>query len=425
VEKGLKYAAEAVRKFGIRKILKALSELSWFFLPFLIWIQIYQYLGQSYFVDVLAMAGIVILLLFIAFVSLFCVQLARLDKKLMKYVEHAKTIFTEPLDIESEKKFRQECNMFIIPYLHYPSFITAGTISIFRGFGIFRRVVTRLLQITIHSYVSYSIVVFIIINQPFFNQIWAHIFSSIPYLSQTTVALLPFLRPFFHNRIPSTGLIFLFSLYFTTSIVRRGYATYSGIIWDILYDSFSIFNRILFVVATLSTLPWDIERRSKALKYEPFTFPTSLPLVIQQSVRNIENIECNVTKWSYLVEHEKDIEILKYVISVQKAIPMVIKFFCMRADSSVALKRIRESKPILYLGTIGDRCAIMGRIEYDSYRKIFRGKFFFDNRYIRNEFKSIAEIEIDEQKKLKRQLHPNLIRLLRKLELREENERRN
>jgi len=43
---------------------------------------------------------------------------------------------------------------------------------------------------------------------------------------------------------------------------------------------------------------------------------------------------------------------------------------------------------------------------------MFRGVFAFDNRHIKNQFKSIAEIEIAEQKILKRQLPSNLIDII-------------
>lgn len=252
------------------------------------------------------------------------------------------------------------------------------------------------------------------INQHLLNQVWTNIYPHIPYFSEITSVL----QPFFQNPIPSTALVFLISLFSNISIfpARRGYTTYSAIIVDVAYDSFSIFNRMLVFTTYVANLPGQIERRSKALHYEPFTFPTSLPLIIQKSIRNIENKECNVTQWSYLVNDVKDIEALKNIIYMQKDIPIIVRTMCRGADARTALKVISESRPILYLGTIDNRCAVVGRIEWDSYKKLFRGQFFFDNQHVRNEFKSIAEVEISEQKKLKQQIPSNLIDLIKKLE---------
>jgi len=153
VEKGAKYAAEAIKKFGLRKIFGALSHLSWFILPFIVWIQIYQYLGQSFFVVEWAVIGLFVLLIFFVFFALFSVQLTHLDKKLMRHIEHAKGVFNAPSDPKSEESFLKECHMFIIPYLHYSRMAISGVVGIFRGFGLRGRIVMRFLQIVVHFYV--------------------------------------------------------------------------------------------------------------------------------------------------------------------------------------------------------------------------------------------------------------------------------
>jgi len=414
VEKGLKYTVEAVKKFGVRTILGALSGLAWFFLPFIVWVQIYQYLGQSFFVGSWAIPGIVILLFQVVFLSSFSVQLIRLDKKLMKHVEHAKSVFADPSDLKSEENFRQECNKFIVPYLHYPRLFPSGFHAVFGGFGSLRRVVFLLLQALGASYLSYALMVFLTTYQSFLGQICTRAFSSIPYLLKTADSLLPYFSSFFQNPIPSTALIFLISLYSTSSFLRQGFATYLDFVLNILIDSFSIAAKVSFLGASLASLPWLIKERSSTLKYEPFTFPISLPLIIQQSVRNIENKECNVTKWAYLVKDESDIERLKYAILSQKDFPSLAKLICSRADSEVALDSIRKAQPILYLGIIENRCSIIGRIRYDPFEKMFRGSFRFDNQHVRKQFKSIAEMQIVEQKRLKQQLPTILTGLLDK-----------
>jgi hypothetical protein len=169
------------------------------------------------------------------------------------------------------------------------------------------------------------------------------------------------------------------------------------------------------IAAFLIGLPWVVGKRGRTLTYAPFTFPTSLPAIIQESVLKIENRECNVSKWSYIVSDEGNIDNLKAIIYAQKDIPWIIRILCITADRRFAFKKISESKPILYMGTIGTRCGIVGIVEYDPHEKMFRASFSFDNRYVKEYFKSVAEIEIGEQKKLKGQLHPNISELISKL----------
>lgn len=381
----------------------------------MIWVQIYQYLGPSYFVVSWAILGIVIYLAYVGFVSLLIVQMTQVKYKLTRHVEYAKSTFDNPRDPKSEENFRQECSKFIIPYLHAPLVFPSGITGVFRAIGLLRRIFLGFLQIVLHFYVSYSIVVLLVTNQLFLNQVWTHVSSNIPYLPEITVAFLPF----FQNPIPSTALVFLLSLYSLISPARRGYITYSDLVCDVLCDWFSIFSRFLYA-ALLISFPWIIETKNRTLKYEPFTFPTDLTLIIQKAIKNIENKECNVTKWTYLVKDERDIDTLKYMIYTQEDIPFFVRIMCQQADSRLALKKINESNPILYLGTIDNRCAVIGTIEYDSYEKIFSGVFSFDNLHVKKYFKSIAEIEINDQKKLKRPLPNNLKDLICKLKLGEE-----
>lgn len=423
MEKMLYHFAERVlRKFGVTILFKAVSVISWFFIPFLIWIQIYQLLGPNYFVSSwLAILGIVILIFYVIFTGLSLIQGTLLDIKLMKYIEYAKNIFSDPKDPESEKKFRIECSKFTVPYLHLPPMLRFSFRGYLSGLGtrfhVFRVAITPI----IHIGVSYLLIVAFIHYQPFLTQMWINLVSEVEFLSKVNYVLQFFAR----NIILLTIIAFCFSLFYFPLSLRKAHLTFRNVVFETLCDIFSIFTRCTALGILIISSPWILKMRRRRLTFEPFTFPTSLPLIFQKSVYNIEHRICNVTKWSYIVKDEDDIAFLKKIIYQQTDIPLLIRWLCLQVNTQDALKSINESKPILYLGIIDNRCAIIGRITYMPDKKIFRAEFTFDNQFVKNEFKSIAEIEINEQKKLKELLPTKLSELISKLDMREGHVKRN
>jgi len=418
VEKGFKYSSEAVKRFGLRGVLKIVSTFSWFLLPFLIWIQIYRYLGKGYFLFFRGIPGLIISLVFIVILSLLFVNLNSLHERLMKHIEHAKDVFDNPADPKSEENFRTECHKFIVPYLYFPDVFLFGFSGVLREISMLGKVFLRFLQILFNLYLSYSVMVFLTTNKAYFNQIRAYVSSLVPVSSELAL----FFQLFLENPIFLIALLFLLSLYsnFFVSYVRQGYSTYSRVFWDFTCDLVSVYMRVILLGACALGLPWYIRKKINSLTYKPFTFPVNLPLLIQKSVWNIEGKNCKVTRWSYVLEHENDIEILKQMIYLQEDIPYIIRAFSLGAEPRRAVNLIKAAEPTLYLGTMNKRCVILGRVEYVPLERLFRAEFFFDNRYIREEFKSIAEIEIDEQKKLKPRLPKHLVDVISKLKMEDE-----
>lgn len=410
MDKVFEYTKKVVEKFGVVGVLKIISWFFWFFLPFIVWVCIYRVFGQSYFVAAWAIPGIVVILAYIAITSLILVQVVRLDKKLMKHVEYTKSLFDKPDDPEAERNFRQECNKFIVPYLHYfpmVRFSLAGVLGDFK--------ILHLVAIPLQAYLSYSVMVFFVINKSFFMHLGTIVSSNVPYLETINFAL----QPLIQNLPLLAALVFILSLYALISMIRGLHISRLGAIIETASNVFFFLRQILLPATFLISSPWTIQKRNRTLYFKPFTFPTQLPLIIQTSIRNIENKDCNVTKWSYLVKDEEDINILKRVISEQKDIPGLIKTLCQATNVQDALKSIDEIRPTLFLGTIDNRCAVAGRIEYDPEKKIFIAGFSFDNQYVKDAFRSIAEIQIQEQKKLKGELLSKLIDLIGNLRERE------
>jgi hypothetical protein len=420
MEKAVKYAAEGVKKFGVRGIFRIISLFSWYFLPFVVWIQIYRYFGQSFLAilqtipSVVLLAPVLVLLVLITgYTSLLCIRVISLDKKLMKRIESAKEVFDKPDDSQSEGRFRSECQKFIIPHLYLPSTALLGVSGALQHFTFRTKVTLWIIQALFTLYASYSIMVFLILNGTHLNQIYTQVESLFPNLS----SLSSYVDLFLQNSLLSIVLLFILSLYYNpvVSFFRGGYVRYSGITIDVLLDSLSSLSRISNLAMQVVIMPWDIRWRTNSLRYKPFTFPISLPLAIQKSVFNVEQKSPKVTKWSYLVSDERDIEALKEKIHNQKDIPLIIRFFVRQVNAHEALEHIKKVQPILYLGTVDKRCCILGKVSYDPHEGIYHSQFFFDNSYEKEQFKSIAEIEINEQKKLKPQLPIDLVHIVSSL----------
>jgi hypothetical protein len=146
-----------------------------------------------------------------------------------------------------------------------------------------------------------------------------------------------------------------------------------------------------------------MREKMHTLEFSPFTFqPMTTTEIIQQSVENIEQTECKVTVWKYEVKTISDVANLKNMISKSQDIPSNIKRFCLDASDEEILATVNESKPVLYLGIIDNRCSIMGRVFYDESSRIYRATFTFDNDYVKDNFKSIAANQIETQKRLSR-----------------------
>lgn len=91
--------------------------------------------------------------------------------------------------------------------------------------------------------------------------------------------------------------------------------------------------------------------------------------------------------------------------------------YCLRASNEDILKTINETKPILYLGIVDNRCAIVGRVIRDEKEKIYHANFYFDNIYVKDMFKSIADIQIETQKKLTSKIPYTVAEAVKKLKI--------
>lgn len=407
-------AINFAKQFGVRRPLKVISIISWFSIPFLIWLGIYRFLGQEYFVSSwLTMLGIGFLAAFILPLSLVIVNLFVLENRLMGHIEHAKDVFSSPDDPDSEKKFRLECHKFIVPYLYLPRLFLSGISAFFgKGIRLREKIIQRVVEVIATFWLSYSVMVFLIYNQNYLRQVYFHVAPYIPGLSQ-------FAGFFVHNLIFLIAVVFLLSLYSDPVLqtVRKPYMGFSKAMSARNYsiNLVSVSSRVLSLVSIAISMPWYIKRREKSLKYAPFIHSIDLPLIIEKAVYDIKGKRCSTSKWSYVIKDEKDIEILKKTVLQREEIPSLVRFIIERAAPDVTLGIVRIAEPTLFLGTIDEKCAILGRMEYNPDERIHEIKFFFDNRHLKSRFKSIVDTEIKEQERLKERLPTDLKEIISKL----------
>jgi hypothetical protein len=402
-----------VKKIGLRRFLILVAFVCWFLIPFLIWYQLYLWIGQNFLLFDWAFLGVVVILAFTMVIAYWRVKLILFREKMVKHVEHAKQMFADPANPTSEENFRRECGKFIVPYLHFPHVFVLGFANMIRKGRLAKKIGLRVFQLFLHFFISYLFVVFLISIQSNLNRASTLFVSALTYFPSINNIFVILL----HNLI----LVIIASAFVSSCFsieANREVVPFPNYVFDVFYDYFSIFNRLVILGATLISSPWEIRENMSTLTYSPFTFqPTTVTEIIQKAVDNIEQTECQVTVWKHEVKSASDVIDLKNMISETVAMPSNVKSFCLAASDEEILKTINNSRPILYLGIIDKRCSIVGRVIYDKTVRIYRGTFTFDNKYVKNMFKSIADIQIKTQEKLSSKLPDRVNELVKQLKV--------
>ena len=382
---------------------RLVPEISWFILPFLIWIEIYWLLGQSFFIllsfwPLIIFISIGILVVIASMISFWwiTIRLWGLEFRLMKQVESVKDVFNKPADPDLEKKLWIDCEKFLLPYIYYPGFFLSGYPRLFYGHKK-ARIFSYLFSTTLFLLASYWIVTFLINNQNYLSDVYSQISHYIPIeISQIGGFLVhnpPFLilsliiLSFWHDRIIKDtvkGRIKFSRLPFTS----HGF--------DIL---FSVSHRVIKFFNLVTTLFWRIKREEKSLKYEPFIFYTDIPSIIKKSFYAVEREECKVSVLKYPVVDEKSINKLRQMILESRDLSFFIKFPTPWARPDEILNKVKDMEPTIFLGTVKDRCVVFGKLEHDSIEHIWVLNLFFANKHVRKVFKSTANSLISDGRK--------------------------
>jgi len=395
---------QILKKIGLLRILKTISAIAWFILPFLVWENIRQSIGNVYFRVTWGIPGIALLLFGAALAGLQVYLVRSYEFRLMKRVEHARNMFDNPADPENEIKFRRECENFIAPYAVAEPMAMAGI----RGLPILSTH-SKIYNLSwiINLYLSYSLFALIGFLHDYIRQAILFI-SSLHYFFPT------FFEWMFQNWFLFIIATLLLSLYYDPIVALRDLWPSKSQIPLYVRGLFNLEGRVNLLSGELAKIPALVKELKYVARYRPFVDPQTLPIIVQRAVQNIEERSCNVSRWEEVVD-EEHIKEHKDMFMKDPRVPWIAKIVVRWASPRDILKNIQESRPLLYLGTVENRCVFLGLIQYDNRAKLRVAKFYFDNTNIRGEFMLIMKEEVKRQRKVESAVAPSLREIMEKI----------
>lgn len=377
----------ALRQFGFASVAKLLMTIGWFVAPFCFWATIYRTSGDRSFVSIIAIPGLLYVLIACVVLVVQVHDVSYFEFSLMKRVEHCGQIFQNPADADVAKRYSEECEKLVLPYVYHYPLILSG--------GIRERLSSKLsvfLTQVLGLYGSYSVFTVVVLYQASSRALLASAIT-VPQVSSVVTMLLPWAND---NLLWVLLLLGIASLCFDTFSVfrftkREGVPLYDYLIWPLFL--LRLDYRLMQLSAQIGRIPTYM-RRDQIARYKPFICPSTLPQVIQQAVVNIGEQACSVTCFSQRLESEREVERVVKLVKGDPRIPFLMKFFLPKKTGQV-MEMTEKSRPVFYLGTLNDRCLMIANVVYNPHEKVREGFFYFDNVHIRNEFKHIMAGEIE------------------------------
>jgi hypothetical protein len=404
-------ALKLLREIGFLRIAKGVSFLAWLALPFWVWYIVLQFVGSGFFVLNVALVGIFWFIVEFVFIVAQTLFWRGHEFKIMKMVESRSAFFREPENIENAQNFKEDCRKFILPFTFHLPF----SLSAISGFRIRS---ARFAFGRIESfYVAYSIATMLVTLR---SEIWkllvvlSSVFSTTIPLQLADWAV--------HNMWVLLGALWILSLYNDplVSFLRKGKIygkTKRGAFLAYVSSIYEVSSRIVFSVGRLFFVPTYIAERNRALMCDPFIDPLTLPRIIQKTMLNVEGKSCSVSRWGEDVGSESDIDEVKELVRKDRRSPSLLRFFMRLSDSKDVSRRIVEMQPITYTGIGQDRCVFLGHVLYNPVARIRQGRFYFDTKYLKNEFLLIYNEEVKNQRQIESRLPSQLDDLIRNLRL--------
>lgn len=378
----------ALRQFGFSAVAKLLMTIGWFAAPFCFWATIDKIGGDRFFVLIIAIPGLLYVLIGCVLTGAQVHNLAYFEFSLMRRVEHCGQIFQNPADADVAKRYSEECEKLVLPYVyHYPLVMSGGMRELIAS----KRIVVPTQVMGLYG--SYSVFTVLVLYQASTRALLASA-MTVPQVSSVVTLLLPWAND---NPLWILLLLGIASLCFDTYWVfrftkREGVPLYKmALIWplSLLRSDY----RLMTLSAQIGRIPTYM-RRDQIARYKPFVCPSTLPQVIQQAVVNIEERACSVTCFSQRLENEGEVQRVVKLFKEDPRIPRLLKFLVPKNTGQI-MEMTEKSHPVFYLGTLNDRCLMIANIIYNPHEKAREGFFYFDNAHIRNEFKQIMTKEIE------------------------------
>jgi len=399
---GILEILKLVKEIGLTKAVSIISFLAWFLLPFWIWYIAFRLLGNGIFVFNIAVIGIVLSFAESIFLATQMVFWRHHEFGIMKFVEKAGILFRDPGDKSKAEEFKDECRKFILPFTHHLSFSLSAIHA-----GMRKRVVSIRFALSKlwRLYWAYSIATFLVVFRKELHGLFDFlrpVIIQIPYVQALTDWS-------YHNLWIVLALLWVSSLYhdslirLTQSSKRLGVSRYRLLLVHLLSTYDPVPRMVLFWWGPL-LIPTFFAERARAVIYDPFVDPLTLPRIVQKTVLNVEGKNCDVTRWNESIETPSDVDRIKELTWKDRKAPFLLRMLAKMSQTEDLLERIKEAQPMTYVGIVGDRCVFLGHVVYNPIRRIRQARFYFDTTYLKKEFLLIFQGEAEKQRAIEREL---------------------
>lgn len=405
-----------LREIGFLRVAKFISFLAWFILPFWIWMILLRFVAIEYFVLIPAIPGLALLALNVFISTISTPSIVNLGFKVMRSVEKTgASLFENLADKEIAEQFKQECRKLTFAYTHSPPFMKSGMVEYLR-----RHRLALAYECFVQIYVSYSMVTLFMKFQTEIRGFLEPFVSGSTQLIQSSP--LPSLVEWStYNLWVTLALLWILSLYFDPifSAVRECVHTVSGFRLISVYLAYSLslgYRIVLPLMATVSGV-FGFYKQRKIATCTPFIDPLTLPQIFQTTINNVEGKSCDTLRWVEIPETKAEIESRKRLVLNDKNMPSISKLFIRFSRSDDVFRRIREMRPMTYVGIQNSRCVFFGTVAYNPIEKVRQARFFFDTPYLKREFLVIYEKEAEKQRQIKREMPSTLEEIIKRLEI--------
>lgn len=405
-----------LREVGFSRVAKFISFLAWFILPFWIWMIVLRFVAIEYFVLIPAIPGLALLGLAVFISTVSTPSIMNLGFKVMRSVEKTgASLFKNLADKEIAEQFKQECRKLAFGFTHSPTFMESGVVEYLRVHSF--KLAWECFALI---YASYSMVT---VFMNFQTEIWGFLE---PFVSASTQLiqsspLSSLVEWSTYNLWVTLAFLWILSLYFDPifSGIRACVHAVSGFRLISIYVVYSLSLGYRIVLPLMVTVfgVLHFSRRGKTVACTPFIDPLTLPQIFQATVNNVEGKSCDTLRWGEIPETKAEIESRKSLILNDKNLPSISKLFIRISRSEDVFRRIREMRPMTYVGIQDSRCVFFGTVTYNPIEKVRQARFFFDTIYLKREFLVIYEKEAEKQRQIERKIPSTLEEIARRLEI--------
>lgn len=400
------------KDIGFARIVRYLARLAWIVLPFCVWFLVVKLVGNSFFLLNFAFPGAVALVLIAVFLATQNYFLGTYDYTIMKSIENAGQMFASP-DGAIARRYSEECDRILLPYLYTSPLVMAGLRSLPPTTTHGRLAYT--IGLVFNVYCSYSVVALLSRNGDCLVEILRSASSE---FGLTEVAR-PIMAWGTRYWMPIFAVVVILSLHYTHTLAR-GVSRQTKL--ALYSDSFlSILRSISVAFCMITDVPGILKDSKYAVRYKPFVDPLTVPAIIQRAVQNVEGSTCNVTFYSYKLSTIEECERLAKMFVADRRMPGLLRLVVSgtrieRKAGARVLETSNAVSPVLYLGTIENRCLFVGLVRYLPDQRVRVASFHFDNTYVRMEFVNIMKTERDKSRQLIEKLPASIESLVKRME---------